>query len=204
MNVPPLSPNGALRLLRLVGACVALALAAFAVPPAGAAPGVPEYNAKAGYLLLFTRYVEWPARCFAAPTSPIVIGILGDNPFDGVLEKTVAGQTQNGRPIAVRVLASLEEAASCHVVFIGRANSRAQAAWLAALQGRPVLTVAETDDGLRQGAVISFASESTLGGARLKFDASIPAMERAGLRISSSMLQAARQAYRADPDPRRT
>lgn len=204
MNDPSTRPTSARWCFRHAGVCVALLLAALTATLASAAPGVPEYNAKAGYLLLFTRYVEWPARCFPEPTSPIVIGILGDNPFDGVLDKTVAGQTQNGRPIAVRRISSPEEAAGCHVVFIGRANGRVQATWLAALQGQPVLTVAETDDGLRQGAVITFASEPAQGGVRLKFDASIPAMERAGLRISSSMLQAARQAYRSEADPRRT
>lgn len=157
---------------------------------------VPEYNAKAGYLLLFCRYVEWPPSAFDAPDAPIVIGVLGENPFGDVLVRTTAGQSHNGRGVVVMVTHSVEQARRCHVVFIPRGSGRQQAAWLEALRESPVLTVVENADALADGAVVAFAMESGSRGTRLKFDASQIAAERAGLRISAPMLSAARRVIR--------
>ena len=157
---------------------------------------VPEYNAKAGYLLLFCRYVEWPAPSFAAPGAPIVIGILGEDPFGDVLARTVAGQVHDRRVVVVTNPRTADEARRCQIVFIPRANQRQQPKWIEELRGAPVLTVVETAEGLADGAVIAFATESGARGTRLKFDASLPAAERAGIRISAPMLSAARRVLR--------
>jgi hypothetical protein len=61
-----------------------------------------------------------------------------------------------------------------------------------------VLTVAETADALAQGAVVGFVMEPKAGGAKLRFDASLPAMLRAGLRISTPMLVSARRVERGN------
>lgn len=160
---------------------------------------VPEYNAKAGYLLLFCRYVEWPSAAFAGSGAPIVIGVLGSNPFGDVLTRTVSGQQHNGREIVVSFVESVEEARRCQVVFIPRGSGRQQELWLEALRHSPVLTVVETSDGLENGAVVAFTMEGGARGARLKFDASVRAAEQAGIRISATMLSAARMVIRGAP-----
>src|SRR2546421_6062282 len=40
-----------------------------------------EYLIKAGFIYNFAKFVEWPSAAFAQPDSPIVIGILGTDPF---------------------------------------------------------------------------------------------------------------------------
>jgi hypothetical protein len=169
-------------------------------PAAPPAPGVPEYDAKASYLLVFTRYVEWPQTRFAGENSPIIIGVLGHNPFGDLLEKKTRGQRSQNRPIEIRQVNTLEAAAACHVLFISRQEARQQPAWLARLRNLPVLTVAETAGALAQGAIVGFVDEPAAGGARLRFDASLPAMEQAGLRISSPMLVSARQVHRSNKE----
>jgi hypothetical protein len=175
------------------------------VGAAGPVPGVvaaitpatvPEYTVKASYLRQFSRYVEWPPAKFADASTPIVIGVLGANPFNEVLEQTVRGQSSQDRPVVIRLVGTVEEAAACHIVFISRQEARQQPAWLARLRDLPVLTVAETEDALAQGAVIAFVMESGARGAKVRFDASLPAMQRAGLHISSPMLVSARQVQR--------
>ncbi len=42
-----------------------------------------EYLIKAGFIYNFAKLVEWPTSAFAQQDSPIVIGILGDDPFGG-------------------------------------------------------------------------------------------------------------------------
>ncbi len=157
----------------------------------------PEYNAKAGYLLLFTRYVEWPAGAFATPLDPIIIGVLGANPFGEVLEKTVHGLKSQGRPIEVRLVQTAEEAACCHVVFIARKQERDEADWLRVLQRKPVLTVTESTPGVASGAVLALFLEKNLRGeSKVAFSANLPAAREAGLQISASMLASARKIYR--------
>lgn len=175
-----------------------------AVLLAATAGAAPEYSIKAGYILLFTRYVAWPASAFATPTAPIVVCVLGTDPFGSVLDETLAGQLSQKRPLSVRRVSDADAAEQCHVVFIGTAPTQRPASnqtsqWLDTLANRPVLTITETPDALRQGAMLSFVSELEGGQARIRFEASLPAMHRAGLRASSQMLVAARKVHRDGP-----
>jgi hypothetical protein len=160
-----------------------------------AAPVVPEYNAKAGYLLLFCRYVDFPGEAFSGPDAPFTIGVFGDNPFGDVLQRTVAGQRHEGRRIEAVPVRTLEEARRCHVVFFPRTTLR-QAQLIEELRGAPVLTVVESPEGLVLGSAVAFVTEPTARGARLKFDVNLPATEAAHLRVSAPMLSAARKVQR--------
>ncbi|MGZ3158782.1 MAG: YfiR family protein, partial [Burkholderiaceae bacterium] len=67
-----------------------------------AAPGVvesSEYAVKAAFLFKFGAYVEWPPGTFDTPKTPLVIGIVGDDPFDGTLDSIVTGHAIEGRPV---------------------------------------------------------------------------------------------------------
>jgi len=170
------------------------------VNPAVAPVVVPEYNAKAGYLLLFTRYVEWPANVFPAEEAPVIIGVLGTNPFGDVLARTVQGLKSQGRPLEVRLVQTAEEAAKCQVIFIARKSARDEAAWLRALQGKPVLTVIESAAGLAAGAVLALYLEYGALGTKVAFAANLPAARAAGLKISASMLASAKNVIREPGD----
>jgi hypothetical protein len=156
---------------------------------------LPEDAVKAAYLLRFTRYVEWPEATFRSPEDPLVIGVLGDNPFGDVLERTVEGQTTNHRPIEVRVVQDVEEAARCQLVFIARGQPQ-QGMWLQALQKRPVLTVTESAQGLAEGAVLALVLDAGPRGQRVSFQASLIAAQQAKLKISASMLASASMVVR--------
>lgn len=164
---------------------------------AATAYAAPEYSIKAGYILLFTRYVEWPSSAFATPTAPIVICVLGTDPFGSVLDQTMAGQQSQRRPLSVRRLDDAHDAEGCHVVFIGsQGNQRPTNQWFESLAGHPVLTITEHVDSLSSGAMLSFVSEVEGGQARIRFEASLPSMHRAGLIARSQMLVAARKVHR--------
>ena len=163
---------------------------------------VPEYNTKAGYLLLFTRYVQWPADIFPAADTPVVIGVLGANPFGDVLESTVRGLKSNGRLIEVRHVKTAAEATRCQLVFIARKQERDEAVWLQALRGKPVLTVIESEHGIERGAILSLLLEETARGTRVAFQANLPAAREAGLQISALMLASAKKVIR-EPAPQK-
>ena len=79
--------------------CVAGALRAW---PAWAQSNEPtEYQVKAAFLFNFTKFVEWPDAAFADGHAPIVLGILGDDPFGTELTQLVSGQSVRGRGIVL-------------------------------------------------------------------------------------------------------
>jgi YfiR/HmsC-like len=173
-----------------------------AASPATAPVNMSEYQVKAAYLLKFARYVDWPADSFSSADAPLVIGVLGTNPFDDHLDRAVTGLKIKDRPVEVRYLKTPEEGAPCHVVFIARRQEREEAAWLRTLQGRPVLTVTESDRGLERGAVLSFLLEESAGGTKVRFTASMPAAQQAGLKLSASMLASAKNVIRLPEEPK--
>src|SRR5450432_2322261 len=60
-----------------------------------------EYQLKAVFLFRFAQFVEWPARAFREPTAPLVIGVLGEDPFGAYLDDLVRGEKIDGRPLAI-------------------------------------------------------------------------------------------------------
>src|SRR6266702_4256829 len=74
-----------------------------------------EYQVKAVFLFNFTQFVEWPAGAFARVNTPLVIGVLGDDPFGAYLDETVRGETANGRPLVVVRYRRVQEIGDCQV-----------------------------------------------------------------------------------------
>lgn len=164
----------------------------------------PEYNIKAGYLRLFTRYVEWPSASIGGATDPVIVGVLGANPFGEVLKDTMRGLKIQNRVVEVRSVQTVDEAARCQVVFIARRQERDEAVWLKALRGKPVLTVTESEQGLAWGAVLTLAYEKTPRGPKVVFYASLPAAREAGLQLSSSMLASAKKVIKEPTETKGT
>jgi hypothetical protein len=149
-----------------------------------------QHRIKAAFLYKFAAYVEWPPKAFAEPESPLVIGVAGADAIAKELQHAVAGRTVGGRPMQVRRLAHGERASDCcQILFIGRGDRERASELLADAQGRPVLTVTETDAEQSKGSVINFLAED----GRVRFDISREAADRNGLRLRSQLLGVARQ-----------
>ena len=77
------------------------------------APQTPtEYQVKAAFLYNFAKFVEWPA----APNEqkdPLAICVLGQDPFDGALERVTQGKAINDRRIVIRRTNDIAIARSC-------------------------------------------------------------------------------------------
>src|SRR6266849_10598591 len=88
----------------IVALSVSLSWAPESIAQASEASDSSEYLIKAGFIYNFAKLVEWPATAFSQPDSPIVIGILGDDPFGATLDRIVADKKINGRGFAVKRL----------------------------------------------------------------------------------------------------
>jgi uncharacterized protein DUF4154 len=169
-------------------ALIGLALAAACATQAAEAPArAVQQRIKAAFLYKFAAYVEWPAKAFAQPQSPIVIGVAGDDQVAAELGAVVTGRQVDGRAVEVRRLDDDEPVGDCcQILFVASDSPRAQDL-LAAARGRPVLTVTEFDDQQPAGSVINFLA----GGDRVRFDISRAAAEHNGLHLRSPLLAVA-------------
>jgi hypothetical protein len=142
---------------------------------------------KAAYLYKFASYVEWPRGVFARDDSPVVIGVIGDDPLAADLARMVVGKTVNGRRLAVRELQRDDPLAGVHVLFVGRMRGKQLAAILAAARGQPLLVVSDSHEAHVLGSAINFVMVDQ----RLRFEVALKPATDNGLKLSALMLTAA-------------
>jgi hypothetical protein len=146
-----------------------------------------EYEIKAVFLFNFAQFVDWPPKTSASLQAPLIIGVLGDDPFDGYLDDTVRGEKLNNRPFVVQRYRRVEDIDGCQVLFIGRTDPSQLLHIMAALKGRSILTVGDTEDFAEDGGIIRFVTENN----RIRFRINVDAAEAAHLVISSKLLRLA-------------
>jgi hypothetical protein len=153
-----------------------------------------EYKVKAAYLLNFAKFVEWPTNRFPTATSPIKVGVLGKDPFGPDLDRIMEGRVIDGRKPEIIRASEPEAGLDCHIVFVSSSERRRFPEIIETLHKANVLTVGEHEQFVQQGGIIRFflhddpvRSESTV-----RFEINAPAAQKAGLRISSKLLQIAK------------
>ena len=58
-----------------------------------AAPQAPtEYQIKAAFLYNFVKFVEWPPETLPSNGAPIVLAVLGKDPFGSALDDVILGK----------------------------------------------------------------------------------------------------------------
>jgi hypothetical protein len=151
-----------------------------------------EYQIKAAFLFNFAKFVEWPAAAFNEATSPMVIGILGENPFRDELQRMIRGKFINNRPLVIKEFRSPAEATNCHILFISTSEKQQLPEILKSLHGTSVLTVSETGRFTETGGMINFVVE----GNKVRFQINEAPARSAGLKISSKLLSLAQRPAR--------
>ena len=150
--------------------------------------GPTESEVKSAYIFNFAKFVEWPPKSLPQASSPIVIGILGENPFHGDLEQTIRNKTVDDHPLLLMKEFALPAApTNCHILFINSSEKARLPQILKDLKGASVLTVGEMDGFTEAGGMINFVREGT----KIRFRINNEAATKAGLKISSKLLSLA-------------
>ncbi len=147
-----------------------------------------EYQLKAAFLFNFIRYTTWPEKAFASDKEPIVLTIIGNDPFEEQIDALFKGKEVNGRAIVIRRSSEVPDKAETHVVF---ASSLKAAEWAKVQQlyhKRSTLVVGEMLDVTKQGAQCNFYIE----GGKVRFEINTDNLELAQLKMSSQLLKLAR------------
>jgi len=147
-----------------------------------------EYKFKAIFLYNFLQFVDWPQSSFREQSSPIVVNVLGNDMLGNLLEETVKNDTVKGHPVVVQQLATIEDSAACHVLFISRSEEKNLKTILRKIKGKSILAVSETDGFAQMGGTINFYFE----GNKLRFEINLESARDADLVVSSKLIRLAK------------
>jgi hypothetical protein len=165
---------------------VAVILAASHVPRAQSPQPSLENDVKAAFLYHFTKFVEWPAP--AEAEEPFRVCTLADDAFIAALDRIITDESVGQRRLVQVEPRSIEEARRCAILYIATRFSDQGAPLVDAVRDLPVLTVGEGSQFVEQGGAIGFLLENN----RVRFDISLSAIQRSGLKASSKLLRVAR------------
>lgn len=140
-----------------------------------------DYDVKAAFTVRFADYVQWPRT-----GGPVVIGIVGRDPFGGAFQRLLAENPDAAKRVRVRNIAASDVAAmrECNIVFVSNSESDRVASILKALSGQPVLTVSDIDGFEDQGGAIGF----TIRSSKVKFKVNESAAVAQGLKLDKALI----------------
>ena len=180
-----------------------LSLAAFLLMPVADATAQVvrrEYAIKAGVIIMLGKCATWPAHVAPARGEPLIIGILGKDPFveSGVnqLDRAADEAKLKGSNVVLKRFDSAKDYEPCHILFVSSlaaddATEQTIAERVKAAQrvtgGADVLVVGEADGLARNGAVANLIFDRTTNLIRLEINPDAAA--RSGLKFTPDLLR---------------
>jgi hypothetical protein len=149
-----------------------------------------EAQLQAGYLLNFAKLVDWPET---PAGTPITFCFLGGDIVHDALAMDLEQRRVGPRPVSLRHLHAVTESAGCDVLYVDGKFPTDKSAGLPTQMY--LLTVGNTATFISEGGMIQLFTEKN----RLRFRINIDTARRAGLNVSSSLLQLAASVEREVP-----
>lgn len=144
-----------------------------------------EYRIKAAFLFNFSKFTEWPAEVMQQSGGKLVFCIYGTDPFGPIIEETLGNKTVDGRTPTVMRVRQMQELTACHLLYLSSAND---AEILPQIADRAILVVSDDKNFLRAGGMVQLIIQDN----RVGFEINLPAVERAGLKVSAKLLKLAK------------
>lgn len=162
----------------------------FSVTPSLAQPSKQnEYLLKSVFMERFTRFIQWPKPFIEKDKNQhFIIGVIGPNPFDDILQTVFSRQPIKGKPVEVRLLNNLFEIAGCHMLFIGKTNRQSLSNIVNYSRNFPILTISDNTGYASWGVHINMYVENE----QIRFEINNEAASASNLNISYLLLKVAR------------
>lgn len=140
---------------------------------------------KSAYVFNFIKFVEWPARAFKTGDK-LRLCVIGDD------ELLASLASVNGRKVGAYELQVMHADNSavwktCHVLYIGEREQRRLVPVIKSLGTAPVLTISDIQGFAERGGAIGLLNRN----GRMLFEVNLASTRKAGLRLSSQMLNLA-------------
>lgn len=147
-----------------------------------------EYQVKAAMIVNFVLFTEWPKDAFPSNDAPLVIGVVGENPFGNSLEQLSGGKNVGGHALTVKYFSSAQSIDHCQALFIPKTYNSEVKNILSQMNGQQVLTIGESDNFPWAGGIIRFYLDDN----KIHFEINPDGAEQAKLKISSKLMKLAR------------
>jgi hypothetical protein len=152
------------------------------VPPLFAADAYSEDAIKAAYLYRFAGYVHWPEP--GPSNAPFTIDVLGSPGIAKELRRLLPGHLINNRSPQVREITGTRDLGTAQMVYVGAGRAHLLRS-LVPVPGRAsMLLVTDEEEGLTAGSTLNFLTVDR----SVRFEVSLTAADRWGLKISSELL----------------
>jgi hypothetical protein len=141
-------------------------------------------DVQAAYLYNFGKFVRWPE---SRGLGPMLVCVAGEDPLGQTINKLVEGEQINGRHLEERNLDRPEGVGACSILFVGSIERARVDTFLAAAEGKPILTVSDSPDFLAHGGMIQFVQVED----HVRFSVNLDACNRHSVALSSELLKVA-------------
>jgi hypothetical protein len=153
-----------------------------AIHGAGAADvTISEDSVRAAYLYRFAGYVTWPQTPPA--DAPLTIAVVGSPSMARELRRMQPAHSGNARSVQVREVSDLEDLGTAQILYVGEGHARLLRE-LRPKSSTAMLLVTAEEDGLSSGSIINFVTVDR----NIRFEVSLPAAQRWGLKVSADLL----------------
>jgi YfiR/HmsC-like len=152
------------------------------VGAAEAAEVYPSDAVKAAFLYRFAGFIAWPP--VESGNSRFVIATWGADRVADELQRDLPMLSIANHPVELRRVHDLRSLAQAQLVFFGSGHRAELRRASAAMAGSPVLLVSDDEFGLEDGSAINMLAIER----RIRFEISMTALQRNGLKASSELL----------------
>lgn len=136
---------------------------------------------KAEYIYNFLKFIDWKYR----QKGDFVFCVAGKNPFDSDWE--VFGKKQiRGKKIIFGQSAHTDPT-RCDILFVSSTEASHVSEMIKEIGNSRILTISDTDGFSEKGIIINLRNET----GKIRFEINPEAAEKAGIRISSKLLNLA-------------
>jgi hypothetical protein len=165
---------------------------------------VKELQIRAAYVLNFVKFTTWPEDAFDGDDDPLILAVLGTDPFGPVLEQTFHKQRIHDRPVELKRISipsradyksidayesafnhAMKEADTCQVLYLNTMDAERV---IEALDSRMTLVVGHERSMAEHGAHLALDRS----GSNIIFYANLKAIHETRLDVSSKLLKLAR------------
>jgi hypothetical protein len=191
---------------------LALLLAPFAQAVRADSARSREYQVKAAFLYNFIKFAGWPEEKLGDGNEPIIIGIIGKDPFRDSF-KPLEDKQVKGKNVVIKRFRGFEEPKEsdkkdksvpnekieairkCHLLFICSSEQANLKEIVHSVKEHSVLTVGDVDGFLEGGGIINLLMEEH----KLRFEVNCCAAKTEKLEIRSKLLRLAKRVVEEEP-----
>lgn len=141
-----------------------------------------EYELKAAFIYRFIDYVEWNKN---NNLKTFEIAVLSESPITEMLIEIGRDKKAKNKNMDVREYYDLNDIDFCNILFVSKNYNSPIETVISKFGDKNVLIITEQSGYCAKGAQINFS----VFGNKLKFEVNLNAAKRAGLKISSQLLE---------------